>query len=100
MRLECCDNKPVISCKELRTSENPAFLEDPLMSTNEYEINLLHYLSNIAIPNSAVQLWFLIPRTFNSQHSGICKNQERAVGVPGITAMVTNTYLVQCQWQY
>ena len=63
MKLECCNNKPVVSCKELGTPENPAVLEDPPTSTNKDVINLLCYLSGIAIPSLAVQLWSLIPRT-------------------------------------
>ena len=91
MKLECCNSKPVVSCKELGTPVNPAVLEDPPTSTNEDVIDLLGYPSGIAIPSSAVQLWSLIPKTCNSQSSEFCKIQkERAVGVPGTRAMGTN----------
>ena len=92
MKLECCNKKPVIICKKLSTLENHAVLENPLTSTNDDVMNLLRYPSNIAIPSPAVQLWSLIPRTCNSQRSGLCKIQkEGAVGVPGTRAMGTNT---------
>ena len=92
MKLECCNNKPVVSYKELSTLENPAVLEDPPTSINKDMINLLCYLSGIAIPSPAVQLWSLIPRTCNSQSSAFCRIQkERYVGVPGTRAMGTNT---------
>ena len=91
MKLECCNNNPVISCKELGTLENPAVLEDPLTSTNEDVINFLCYASSIAIPSSAVQLW---SKTCNSLPSRVCKIQERAVGVPGTRAMGSNTSLI------
>ena len=69
MKLECCNNKPVVSCKELGTPENPAVLEDPPTSTNEDVIDL-SYPFGIAITSPAVQLWSLIPRTCESQPSG------------------------------
>ena len=53
MKFECCNNKPVISYKELGTPENRRVLEDPL-SINEDVINLLYYPSGIAIPSPAV----------------------------------------------
>ena len=66
MKLECCNNKPVISWKALITSVNLTVLEDPPTSTNEDVINLLCYLSGTVIPSAAVQLWFLILRSYNS----------------------------------
>ena len=65
--IECCNNKPVVDCKELDNPENPAVLEDLPMSTNEYMINLFSYLSSIAIPSPAVQL--LVSDTKNLQFS-------------------------------
>ena len=94
MTFECCNNKPVISCKEFTIPKNPAVLEDPPTSTNEEGINLLRYPSSIAIPSPVVQLWSLIPRTCDSQPSGFFKIQERNVGVPGSRAGNS------CQWQY
>ena len=90
MKLECCNNKPVINYKELGIPENPAVLEDS-PSTNEDAIILLCYPSSIAIPSPEVQFWSLIPKTCNSQPSEFCKIQERAVGVPGTRAMGINT---------
>ena len=54
MKLECCNNKPVVSCKELGTPENPAVLKDPPTRTIEDVINLLSYSTGIAIPGPAV----------------------------------------------
>ena len=84
MKLECSNNKPVISCKELSTPKNPAVLKDPPMSIDKDMVNLLRYPSGIAIPNPAVQRWSLIPGTHNSQPSRSCKIQkERAVVISG-----------------
>ena len=92
MKLEDCNSKPVVSCKELGTPGNLTILEDLLTSTNEDVIDLLSYPSSIAIPSPAMQLWSLIPRTCNSQPSGFCKIQkERADGIPVTRAMGTNT---------
>ena len=92
MKLECCNNKHVFSCKKLSTPENPAVLENPPTRTNEDVINLLSYYSDIAIPSPVVLFWSLIPRPYNSRPFVFCKIQkERAVSVPGTRAMETNT---------
>ena len=92
MKLECCKNKSVVSCKEIGTPVNPAVLENPPTRTNEDVIKLLSYFYGIAIPRPAVQLWSFIARTCNSQSSEFCKIQkEGAVGVPGTRVMGTNT---------
>ena len=92
MKLECCSNKPVVSCKNFGNPENTEVLADSPTSTNENVIDLLSFLSSITIPSLAVQLWSLIPRTCNSQPSEFCKIQkERAVSVPGTRVMGTNT---------
>ena len=62
MKLECCNNKPVVSCKELGTPVNRAIQEDPPACINE---DLLSYPSGIAIPSPAVQLWSLEPAILN-----------------------------------
>ena len=56
MKLECCNNKPVVSCKELGTPKNAVVLEDPPTSTNEDVIDLLSYPSGIAMPSPTEQL--------------------------------------------
>ena len=79
MKLEFCNNKPVISCKELGTPKNPVVLENPLKRANEDLIDLLSYPSGIFISSPAVQLWSLIPKTCNSQlseFSNIQKEEE------------------------
>ena len=50
-KLECSNNKPVISHKEFGIPKNPAVLEDLLTSTNKDMFDLLNYLSGIAIPS-------------------------------------------------
>ena len=91
--LECSNDEPVISCKELGTLKNPAILEDPPMSTNKDMVDFLCYPSSIVIPSPAVYRWSLIPGTRDSQSSGSCKIQkERAVVIPG--TMGANTYLI------
>ena len=91
MKLECSNNKPVINCKELGT-KNLAILEGPPVSTNKYMVNLLHYLSSIAIPSPAVQHCSLIPKTYNFHPSGSSKIQkEKAVVIPGTRVMGANT---------
>ena len=79
MKLEY-SNKPLIGRKELGTPKNPTVLEDPPTSTDKDMVDLFFYPSGIAIPSPAVQHWYLIPGTRNSQPSGSCKFQkERAV---------------------
>ena len=84
MKLECCNNKPVVSCKKFGTPENPAVLEDPL-STNKDVINLVYYPSSIvALLSDTKNLQFQLSR--------LCKIQkERAVGILGTKVMGTNT---------
>lgn len=46
MNHECCNNKPLISYKELTIPANPAVLKDPLMSNHNDKVNLhSHYLA-------------------------------------------------------
>ena len=73
MKLECYNNKPVVSCKKLSNPENPAVLEEPPMRTNEDVIDLLRYPSGIAIPRPAVQLWSL---NLQFLPSGFWQNSE------------------------
>ena len=47
MKFECCDNKPVVSCKELGTPVNPSVLDDATTRTTEDVIDLLSYPSGI-----------------------------------------------------
>ena len=86
MKLECCNNKLVVSCKEIGTPVNPAVLQDPPKRINEDVIDLLSQPSDIVILSLAVQLWSLIPRSCNSQPSEFCKILQT-----GTKAMGTNT---------
>ena len=51
--------------KEFGTPKNAAVLEDPPTNTEKDMVDLLRYLSGIAIPSPAVQRWSLIPGTRN-----------------------------------
>ena len=53
MKLECCNNKSVVICKELGTPEYPTDLEDPPTSTGEDVINLLNNYSAYSVKLSS-----------------------------------------------
>ena len=54
MKLECSNNKPVISRKEHGNPKKPAVLEDPPTSTDTDMVDLLRYPFGIAAPSPAV----------------------------------------------
>ena len=81
--------------KELGIPKSRAVLKDPPTSTDKDMVDLLRYLSGIAIPSPTEQRWSLIPGTHNSQPSGSCNIQnERAVVIPGTRIMGANTYFI------
>lgn len=72
MYFECCSNIPIIGHKELGTVMKSAVLKDPSSSTNEDAVDLLSYISGIAISSSAAR-----PRLWNQEPS-ILSHQDLA----------------------
>ena len=61
LQLQSCYHKPVVGIEKLSTPVDPAVLDHPPVTINEYMVNLLCHTTNVGIPSPAMWLWVLKP---------------------------------------